>query len=283
MERVPAVPADVRKFADKIPHPVALIGCHTTDASLECCEYDLAVFAPGDDQVMCIDRRVIEIVHFSQPARNYVVELGGMSILKDSNKFTLSSVAADVSKRYKRALAAAGKKSLISSLFCQQKMVQSKHPGVAAMWLKISAYDFLEGLLALSGVRPMPLHELEQIRQKGSATEGIEVALECIGTDRATRPTISRSLQAILELKSKDYDKKLFAAKTDHLLEKSMLTDCYYYAGRVAAKDLVKRTNQFHNKYSKLIQLALDLSSDEQQLEKMQKKLSRAARDGLKA
>ncbi|HEX7032113.1 MAG TPA: hypothetical protein VF172_03850 [Nitrososphaera sp.] len=232
---------------------------------------------------MRVDKHAIEIVHFSEPARNYVVELGGMSILKDSNKFTLSSVAADVSKRYKRALAAAGKKSIINSLFCQQKMIQSKHPGVAAMWLKISAYDFVEGILALSGVRPMPLHELEQIRQTGNTTEGIEVALECIGTERATRPAISRSLQAILELKSKDYDKKLFAAKVDHLLEKSMLTDCYYYAGRVAAKDLVKRTDRFHNRYAKLIQLALDLSGDEQHLEKIQKKLSRAARGGLKA
>ncbi len=280
---MPAVPAAIRKFTDKIPHPVALIGCRTTDESLDCCEYDLVVFAPGDDQVTCIDRHFVEIVHFPEPARNYVVELGGMSILRDSNKFALSSVGQDVSKRYKRALAAAGKKSFVSSLFCQQKMVQSKHPGVAAMWLKISAYDFLEGMLAMSGVRPMPLHELEQIRQTGNTTEGIEVALECIGTDRATRPTISRSLQAVLELKSKDYDRNLFAAKTDHLLEKSMLTDCYYYAGRVAAKDLARRTDEFHNKYAKLIQLALDLTSDEQQLEKMQKKLSRAARDGLKA
>lgn len=283
MAHVPAVPTVVRKFADKIPHPVALIGCRTTDASLDCCEYDLVVFTSGEDQVTRVNGHAIEIMHFSESAKNYAVELGGMSILKDNNKFTLSSVAADISKIYKRALTAAGKKSLTSSLFCQQKMIQSRHPVVAAMWLKISAYDFVEGILALSGIRPMPLHELEQIRQTGNTAEGIEVALECIGTERATRPAISRSLQAIMELKSKDYDKELFAAKADHLLEKSMLTDCYYYAGRVAAKNLVGRTDRFYNRYTKLIQLALDLSSDEQYLEKLQKKLSKAARGGLKA
>lgn len=280
---MPAVPAAVQEFADRIPHPVALIGCRTTDASLDCCEYDLVVFAPGEDQVTCIDKHAIEIVHFSEPVRNYVVELGSMSIIKDSNRFTLSSAAADVSKKYKKGLAAAGKKSIVSSLFCQQKMVQSKNPVVAAMWLKISAYEFVEGMLALSGIRPMPLHELEQIRQTSKMTEGVEVALECIGTERATRPAISRSLEAILELKSKDHDKKLFAAKVEHLRQKSMLTDCYYYVGRVAANDLVKRTDQFHSRYEKLLQLALDLPSDRQFLEKMQKKLFRAARVALRA
>lgn len=234
--------------------------------------------------MVCAGSHVVEVVYFSEPAKNYAVELGGMSILKDSNKLMLSSVATDVARRYKTALAAAGRKSLISSLFCQQKMRQSKkHYAVAAMWLKIGAYDFLEGMLALSGIRPMPLHELQQIRQIGNATEGIEIALECIGTERATRPAISRSLQAIMELKSKDYDRKLFSTKTDHLLEKSMLADCYYYAGRIAAKNIAGGTDQFYSRYSKLIQLALDLSSDEQHLEKLQKKLFKAAQSGLKA
>lgn len=281
---LPDIPAAVRKFADSIPHPVALIGCRTTDASIDCCEYDLIVFASGDNQVVSAGSHIVEVVYFSEPAKNYAVELGGMSILKDSNKLTLSSVATDVASRYKKALAAAGRKSLISSLFCQQKMNQSKkHPAVSAMWLKIGAYDFLEGMLAMSGIRPMPLHELEQIRRIGNANEGIEIALECIGIERATRPAISRSLQAIVELKSTDYDRNLFSTKTDHLLEKSMLADCYYYAGRIAAKNIAGRADQFHSKYSKLIQLALDLSSDEHHLVKLQKKLFKAAQSGLKA
>ena len=58
----------------------------------------------------------------------------------------------------------------------------------------------MEGMLAVSGNRPMPLHVLEQIRQTGAvSTEGIEVALECIGTERATRPAISKSLQPVQE------------------------------------------------------------------------------------
>jgi len=61
-----------------------------------------------------------------------------------------------------------------------------------------------------------------------------------------------------------------------------MLADCYYYAGKVAAKNLAGRKELFYSRYSKLVKLALDLSSDMQLLEKLQKRLFRAANGGLK-
>lgn len=284
---MPTVPAAVRKFADSIPHPVALIGCRASEMPLDCCEHDLAVFAPESqhDQVLQVDGTAVELVHFAGPVKSYIVELSGMTILKDTGRFALSSAAKDITpEKYRRALAAVGKKSLISSLFCQQKMGQARHPAVAAMWLKIASYEFIGGMLALSGSRPMPLHELGQVRQAsaGNMTEGVEVALECIGIERATRPAIARTIEAIKELKSKDYDRELFVSKVNHLLSRSMLADCYYYAGRIAAKNLAARKEPFYGRYAKLVQLALDLSSDMQHLENLQKRLFRAANGGLK-
>lgn len=278
------IPAVVRKFASEIAHPVALIGCRASETPLDCCEYDLAVFAPGDNRVVQVGGHAVELVHFAGPAKNHIVDLGGMAVLKDT-KFALSSAAGGVPpEKYRKALAVAGKKSLISSLFSQRRMASARHSVAAAMWLKIAAYEFMGGMLALSGTRPMPLHELEQVRQAdaGGMADGVEVALECIGIERATRPAISRSIKAILELKSNDYDRELFASKADHLLGRSMLADCYYYAGRIGAKNLAERKEPFYTQYAKLVQVALDLSSDLQHLEKLQKKLFRAANGGLK-
>ena len=59
---------------------------------------------------------------------------------------------------------------------------------MASIWLKLSAYDFLEGLLAVSGFKPMPIHELSQIRQLTMENEvvanAVKDALECIGLER---------------------------------------------------------------------------------------------------
>jgi hypothetical protein len=222
-------------------------------------------------------------MHLTGPIKDHIIDLADMVILKDNSKLMLSSAAKDIiAEKYKKILASSGKKLLINSLFCQQKMRGTNHPTIAAMWLKIAAYEFIDGMLALSGNRPMPVHILEQVRQIDSRmAEGVDVALECIGAERATRPAISRSMEAIKELKSKDYDKELFMSKVSHLLERRMLVDCYYYAGRVATKNLASKKEMFYSQYSKLVQLALDLVNDLQSLEKMQKRLFRAVNRGL--
>lgn len=283
-----SIPTAIKAFANEIMHPVALIGCRTSPISLDCCEYDLAIFEPSQEdkqanQVVQVDKQPVELMHLTGSIKDHVIDLANMVILKDNSTLMLSSAAKDIiSGKYTKMLASSGKKSLISSLFCQQKMRGTKHPVVAAMWLKIAAYEFIDGMIALSGNRPMPVHILEQVRQIDSRrVEGVDVALECIGAERATRPAISRSMEAIKELKLKDYDKDLFLSKISHLLERRRLVDCYYYAGRVASKNLVSRTESFHSQYSKLVQLALDLSNDSQSLEKMQKQLSKDVKIGL--
>ena len=284
-----SIPTAIKVFASEIVYPVALIGCRTSEMSLDCCEYDLAVFAGSQEQnqanqVVQVDNRPVELMHITGSIKDHIIDLADMVILKDNSKLMLSSAAKDIiAEKYKKMLAASGKKLLISSLFCQQKMRRTNHPMIAAMWLKIAAYEFIDGMLVLSGNRPMPMHILEQVRQIDSrmASEGVDVALECIGAERATRPAISRSLGAIKELKSKDYDRELFMSKVSHLLERRMLVDCYYYAGRVAAKNLVSKKEIFYSQYSKLVQLALDLANDLQSLEKMQRRLFRAVNRGL--
>jgi hypothetical protein len=283
-----SIPTAIKVFASEIVYPVALVGCRTSDMSLDCCEYDLAVFAVSQEDnptnhVVQVDNCTVELMHLTGSIKDHIIDLANMVILKDDSKLMLSSAANDIIvNKYKKMLAASGKKLLISSLFCQQKMRGTKHPMVAAMWLKIAAYDFIDGMLALSGNRPMPVHIMEQVRQIDSRmAEGVDVALECIGAERATRPAISRSMEAIKELKSKDYDRELFMSKISHLLERRMLVDCYFYAGRVAAKNLVSRNEIFYSQYSKLVQLALDLVNDLQSLEKMQKQLFKAANRGL--
>lgn len=277
------MPSGVEKFLQSLPpSPIALIGCRATDASLDCCEYDFAVFAQEKQaQLVRLDGQTVELLYFPSDPRISIVDLYGMRILRDSNKFTLASAAKEMAQeKFKKALKALGRKSMVSSLLCQRMSHQAGGPLVGHMWAKIAAYRFVSGSIALSGKRPMPLHELEQTRQmeaSGSVAEGLGAALECIGLERATRPSISRSIEALQELKSKDYDKDLVMSKIEFLLGRQMLSDCYFFMGRTAAENLAKRKDSFHNKYSKLVQLALDLTSDVQQMEKSQRRLFKAA------
>ncbi|MEO9364037.1 MAG: hypothetical protein ABI348_09070 [Nitrososphaera sp.] len=233
------MPKAVRDYVAELPHPAGLMGCRATgEMSHACCEYDIAVFGQGEDRLEKVGGHVVELVHITRP-RDHLVALRGMSIIRDSKEFSVSSTLHGITEeRFKRALFASGRKAMISSLFCQQRFKLAKEQQAGAMWLKMASYHLVAGTLAIFGARPMPLHELAQARQAdlpADAADGVQAALECIGIERATRPAIARSTEAMLELKSKDYDRELVRAKVEHLLEKSMLADCYYYAGRAAA------------------------------------------------
>ncbi|MDQ3806731.1 MAG: hypothetical protein M3298_01040, partial [Thermoproteota archaeon] len=86
-----SVPAVIKVFASEIVYPVALIGCRTSKMPLDCCEYDLAVFAGSQEhsqpnQVVQVDNRPIELIHVTGPIKDHIIDLADMVILKDNSK-----------------------------------------------------------------------------------------------------------------------------------------------------------------------------------------------------
>jgi hypothetical protein len=278
-----AIPKEVREYVADIPHPSGLIGCRCGSLSLDCCEYDIAIIAEGKNSVVKLGKYTVETIYLKS-FKEHLVDIKDIEIFKDSKTLLLSSTAKEITDaKYGRLLAAAGKKQLVASLFFQQKTKSAKQPMLAALWLKIAAYRHMAGTLAISGVRPMPLHELDQIRQQDLTSEvadGVNASLECIGVERATRSQIARSIEAFAEIKSNDYDRDLVLAKAEYLLDNGKLADSYYYMGRILADMVSSKSEQHLARYSKLYQIALDLGSV-QNLERIQKVLFRATKKGL--
>ena len=273
-------------ISNNFRYPAGIIGCRATnpDMSLDCCEYDIAIFNKQStgNRFIRLGNHGLEVITLREISRINVMKLYKMIIIQDDNSLSLSSSslssannASAFQQHYLRVLRGLGKKSIINSLFYHEKITKNiqKNSVLAAMWLKIAAYDFLEGILALSEIKPMPIHELNQIRkitiEHQDVAEGLKIALECVGLERATRSTISRSIEAICELNSMEYDKELIKIKVKHLLEKGMVSDCYYYLGKMGHRRLAYRDYKFLSKYMKLIQISMDLTKDMQQLEKL--------------
>lgn len=267
-------------------YPAGIIGCRATnpEMSLDCCEYDIAIFnkQSAGNRFIRVGNHGLELITLTEISMTNVMKLHNMIIIQDDDSLSLSSSslssANNVSafqQHYLRVLRGLGKKSIINSLFYHETITKNiqKNSVIGAMWLKIAAYDFLEGILALSEIKPMPIHELNQIRkitiERQDIAEGIKIALECVGLERATRSTISRSIEAICELNSMEYDKELIKIKVNHLLEKGMISDCYYYLGKMGHRCLAYRDYKFLSKYIKLIQISMDLTKDIQQLERL--------------
>jgi hypothetical protein len=285
----------VRKYVnDNIPYPVGLIGCRSIkpEISLDCCEYDLAIFNKytSTSRTLKIGKYNVELINLpALPNLKNPLILKDMILLHDDSNFTLSSaINGSKPKDYLRMLTAFGRRAMINCLFHCEKINNTikTQPLLSSLWIKISAYDFLEGILALSGLKPMPIHELYQIRRlailRQDIADAVLAALECIGVKRATRYVILRSFEAISQLNTNGHDKKIAYSKIEHLLNMGMMSDCYYYIGKIGRSSLINRSEEFYRKYIKLIQISMDLDNDMQRMEKMYTYIVKASKSALK-
>jgi hypothetical protein len=290
-----SIPNDLIEYINNnIRYPVGIIGCRATnpEMSFDCCEYDVAIFngKPQRNRFVRLADHGLELIAQKKISVIDILNLYNMTIIQDNDSLILSSSLNKICafQHYLAVLRGVGKKSIINSLFYHEKITKSiqKNSVLAGMWLKIAAYDFLKGVLALSEIKPMPIHELHQIRtitaDHQDIADGIKIALECIGLERATRSTIYRCAEGIYELNSSEYDKELIRIKINHLLKKGMVSDCYYYLGKIGYRCLTEKDDRFLSTYSKLIQLSMDLTKDMQQLERLQSNLVNTSKAILK-
>jgi hypothetical protein len=235
-----SIPQPVMNYIlEYINYPCGIIGCRATDSkiSYECCEYDIAIFchknSENTNKFLRINNYTIELIHFPPINVHSYLHIKDMILLKDYDNLILSSLIADFQdKKYSRLLQVFGRKSIINSLFCYDRISSNlyKYPILSSMWLKVAAYNFLEGILALHDLKSSPLHELNQIRnlaiERQDIAIGINTALECIGIERAARSVISRSLNAIIGLSQQAFHREALAEKANYLLSNNMVTDC---------------------------------------------------------
>ena len=268
---------------------LALIGCRADDPNYayDCCEYDIAVLGGDiknnnfDGKIIHVGNSTLELLNFQDVKGLNHISLSNMIKLGESNKLVSEYPKPDRKKMF----IAAGKRRIVDSLFNVSRQ-SNKADLNANLNLKIAAYGLIEGILLISGTRPMPIHELRQLHQvevhRDFIKEAIQTCIECLGIERAGRTVISRSFKALREILKDTYDVELLTSKIQFLLDKGLLADCYYYMGRLVCSHLEKQDNAFQMNYHKLNSIALDLTNDYEKVKKMSALLKRDCKLVLK-
>lgn len=274
------IPDEVQAFVSKNSDlELALIGCRADSShiSYDCCEYDIAVLGRNensyDKKIIQLGDNTIEFLHFPnyQKYGHDDISLFNMIKLEASNDLFISPPPLEIDS--KSWYIAAGKRKVVDSLFNVSKNSRNRAKLDSSLNLKIAAYDLIEGILLISQTKPMPIHELNQLRQvevrKDFINEAIQVCIECLGIERATRTIINRSFKALKEILKERYDVELLSSKIDFLLKQGLLADCYYYIGKLVCSHLENKDNASQLNYHKLNSIALDLTSDYEKVKKM--------------
>ena len=267
------IPPSIAEYLDQnIKGRIALIGCRAQDVenSFECCEYDIALLDPNDplDRVVELEDSVIEFLNFSSRGNQHRMQLESMIPIGYKNMPLFSPSFNSTNVSTDRIFMGQAKKMIVNSLFNIERADSHKESKVelSSLHLKIAAYHLLEGILLCSGIRPMPTHELNQIRTLDEPNEAFATAiksgLECLGIERASKTTINRSYKALKEILREEDDKHLIFSKIEYLLANGLLADCYYFIGKVGMKYLDRKSNKFAELYPKLSRITFDLNLD---------------------
>jgi len=266
-------PEKIQEYlSNKKNSELALIGCRADNSNIsyECCEYDIAVLAKNGNglgnSIVQIGKEKLEFLDFSNYNQN---EISLLNMKKVENKTSSLLIPHKDSIRktdIKRIFLSAGKRRAVDSLFNVSKTSTSKSELNLSLNLKIAAYELIEAILLISEIRPMPIHELNQLRKleirKDFIKEAIQLCIECIGIERATRTMINRSFNALKEIFKERYDIGLIESKIEFLVEHGLIADSYYYIGKLVCNHLEKKDYAYQFDYQKLNSLALDLASD---------------------
>ena len=284
------LPQEIQDFVSNNKElDLALIGCRADGPhdSYDCCEYDFAILGGNIDndihkKIIQLGDSTLEFLNFQNQNVNEDISLYNMIELNESNVLVPEYPKLDRKKLFN----AAGKRRIVDSLFNVSKNSSASAELNASLNLKMAAYDLIEGILLMSETRPMPIHELNQLRQvevqKDYIKETIQISIECLGIERATRTIINRSYKALKEILKDTYDIDLLSSKIQFLQNNGLLADCYYYIGKLVCSHLEKKDNASQMNYHKLNSIALDLTNDYEKVKKMSALMKRNCKLVLK-
>lgn len=255
-------------------YPIALTGCRATDNALKCCEYDFVIITDNHcNELLQMNDDYAEIHMMPSKGNPFRIALNlhNMQIINDSS-WILSSLKQQVDGSISKALVWYSRNKAVDALFYANRSMEAANdsPLMSSLWLKCAAYYYLEAAIARNGMKPMPTHMLAQLRsiEDKTVTDGIALASNCLGLERANKSSLSRCIEGCTGLNDNikhDYTTKIVTKKAKFLYDSAMYTDCYFYLGYIA-RDAVKNieSNQKALRdYTLMISIAMDLTTDQ--------------------
>lgn len=283
------IPAVISSYVREVlKSPALLIGCRASSSveSMPCCEYDIMVWSVDGrrpNQVLNVGSHWTELIYVpvDPSLRDSVHAHAEGIIVYDTDDFRLSSIkyAEMENKTYTAVKSATARRLLVSCLMRYNEIVRLSHKSyvLPSMLLKISAYDAIHSMLLFAGLPTSPIHQMDSLRQPLQpaqfASESVSLMLEIIGVERATASLLRRCLPAYSRLAFNRYDYSLIEAKIKYLFESDLVADCYYYLGQICSNILKSLRPSHWASYEKMIQIALDLNVDSEQIQKWNSQL----------
>jgi hypothetical protein len=254
--------------------PVGLGGCRNDCTNFQCCEYNITIFddKQEDPSIHEIDGNMIKLHHGSLSETNVGVleQFEDMKVLIDE-QWKLRMFLTKIKTKSKQISNSYVQNCLVDAGIYAAKakeLVKSSDP-LTHVWIKCAAYFLADAIFSINSKRPSPTHMLETIRgfDKNNINQNFSVVHQCLGIERASTSLLSRMVKSTIgfsDMVEKNNHSKIIQQKYDHLVQNSLLSDCYFYLGYINRNNVIKTKDTLHRnlEYAHLLKVALDTESD---------------------
>ena len=287
---------DTKKFLEKFSitdFPTGLGGCKNNEESYDICEYNITIFDNKTDKESIIEFEgdIIKLHHgsLSETNSDILIQYQNMQIILDE-QWELRMLLSKIKERKEKIFKDYVKSCLIDALFCASKTkdgLKDSDPFTSS-WLKCSAYYLADAILGFNLNRPSPAHMLQHIRgfKKNRINETFSTINDCIGIERATPILLSRMCKSTIgfsDMVEANGHSKIIQQKHDHLVENSLLADCYFYLAYINRNNLIKVKNILNQKpeFIHVLKVGFDLENDSTKIEQQAILLQKTANELL--
>lgn len=259
--------------------PIGLGGCKNENQSFDCCEYNITIFdnKKADDSIIEYVNKLVKIHHgfLSETNSSVLIQYYKMKILFDE-QWELRMLLSKINEKKQAIFRDYSKSCLIDALFCASKAKDGLHNSdpFASSWVKCGAFFLADAILGFNFQRPSPTHMLEQIRalEKNRINQSFSTVNDCIGIERATPSLLSRMSKSTVgfsDMVEKNNHSKIIQKKYDYLIDKGLLSDCYFYLNYINRNNMIKIKNTLQQKPEliHILKVGFDIENDASKVE----------------
>ena len=162
------------------------------------------------------------------------------------------------------------KNSLIDSQFALSKAktaLQTDDPFLSC-WIKCAGISLIDSILLQNQIIPNPAHSLSLLRnlKNEKNNQFSEKIISEIGVERATSSLLSRMLKSscgFSDMVENNQNSKIIEKKAKHMIENSLLSDCYLYLIYQNKNNFYKIKNSLNKNSDKIhvLKTAFDLTN----------------------
>ncbi|MDC0200116.1 hypothetical protein OAJ83_04615 [Candidatus Nitrosopelagicus sp.] len=253
--------------------PIAYGGSNSDNFDNDCEIYNLVIFDGKNiyDEITTHGSNILKISHGNlfENKSEYLIQYENLQIIQDE-KWELKMLISKIQEKKNILFSASAKNALVESQLALSKAKNAlEHDDLfASCWIKCGVISLIDSILFQNQILPSPANALSSMRnlkQKNTNNFTDKIISET-GIERATTSLLSRMLKSTCgfsDMVEKNQNSIIIERKANHLIQNSLLSDCYLYLNYQNKNNFYKIKNTLNTNLDKIhvLKTAFDLTN----------------------